>query len=138
MHKSERGFTLIELLIAVMIIGILAAVAYPSYVRYVQSTTESQVQGELMDLAAAQERWRAQNFQYTSTLSDLRTPLASNKNYSVTLTTADNNQTYVAKVTPKSGSVVDGEATFKVNQDGTTCFGNGDCTLGSDPSWSKK
>ncbi|MCK0155217.1 type IV pilin protein [Alcanivorax sp. S6407] len=91
-----------------------------------------------MDLAAAQERWRAQNFEYTASLADLRTPLASNKNYSVSLTLANNNQTYVAEVTPNSGTPVAGEASFKIDQDGTTCYGKGGCTLGSGPSWSKK
>lgn len=138
MKKQERGFTLIEIMIVVIIVGILASVAYPSYVRYVKSTAESQVQGELIDLAAAQERWKAQNFQYSSSLSDLKSPLANNKKYSVSVTVADNNQTFVAEVTPKSGSVVAGEASFKIDQDGTTCYGKGGCTLGSSPAWSKK
>lgn len=138
MKRNEQGFTLIEIMIVVIIVGILASVAYPSYVRYVKSTAESQVQGELIDLAAAQERWKAQNFKYTNVVADLRSPIANNKKYSLSLSVADNDQTFVAEVTPKSGSVVAGEASFKIDQDGTTCYGKGGCTLGSGPSWSKK
>lgn len=139
MRNKVEGFTLVELMITVVIVAILASVAYPSYVDYIKSTAESRVQGELLDLAAAQERWRAQNFQYTSTLSDLNSSLANNDKYSSTLTVTDNGQSFVAKATPKSGTVVAGEVSFKIDQDGTTCFGaNGDCTLGTDPVWSKR
>lgn len=138
-HKIE-GFTLVELMITLVIVGILAAVAYPSYVDYIKSTAESQVRGELIDLAAAQERWRAQNFQYTSSLANLNSALANNDKYSPTLTVSTNGQRFVAIATPKSGSVVEGEVSFKIDQDGTTCFGTAadGCTLGTDPVWGKR
>lgn len=47
----ERGITLIELMIAVVIVGILASIAYPSYQNQVERTRRSDAQGLLTDTA---------------------------------------------------------------------------------------
>lgn len=54
--KQSRGFTLIELMITVLIIGILAAIAWPSYQGFVEQGRRTDGQNALLDTAQALER----------------------------------------------------------------------------------
>lgn len=67
-----KGFTLIEILIVVAIVGILAAVAYPSYQNSVQKSRRTDAKSALMDTAALQEKWYFQFNQYTTDIDALK------------------------------------------------------------------
>jgi len=54
--KRQNGFTLIELIIAIVIVGILAAIAYPSYVTSVMKANRSEAKVELSDFAQRLQR----------------------------------------------------------------------------------
>ena len=60
-----RGFTLMELMIVVVIVGILAAIAYPNYQESVRKSRRSDAKTALSDLAARQEQYFNDNKTYT-------------------------------------------------------------------------
>lgn len=62
--KKQRAFTLIELMIAVAIVGILAAIAIPSYQDSVMKSRRSDAKGALLGLANAMERLFTTNNSY--------------------------------------------------------------------------
>ncbi|WP_339080126.1 type IV pilin protein [Pseudomonas sp. TMP9] len=65
---KQQGFSLIELMIVIAIIGILAAIAYPSYQNYVLRSGRADGQAKLMEILQAQERFYSQNQTYVTNL----------------------------------------------------------------------
>lgn len=93
----QRGFTLIEMMVVVLIIGILSAVAFPSYVSYVQKSRRFDVQALMYKLAAEMEREYtvANSYEGKSFSEEER----SHPYYRVTLP-VQTSQTYTIKAEP--------------------------------------
>lgn len=68
---GARGFTLVEIMLALVVVGVLAAVALPAYQQAVQKGRRSDAIAMLTAVQQAQERWRANRTGYAANLSDL-------------------------------------------------------------------
>ncbi|MDD2761648.1 MAG: type IV pilin protein, partial [Methylomonas sp.] len=62
--KNVRAFTLIELMIVVAVVGILAAIGYPSYTEYVTRAKRADGKAVLLQVQLAQEKWRTNHTTY--------------------------------------------------------------------------
>lgn len=61
---AQRGFTLIELMVTVVIIGVLAAIAIPSYSKYIVRSNRAAAQSEMMDIANREQQYLLANRSY--------------------------------------------------------------------------
>lgn len=73
-RSSSRGFTLIEVMVVVAIVGILAGVAYSSYIQSVTKTRRTSAQGCMLEMAQFMERFYTTNMRYDQTAA--ATPVA--------------------------------------------------------------
>lgn len=64
--RRQRGFTLIEIMITVAIVGIVAAIALPSYRSYVDRARRADARAQLMQAAQFMQRFYTANDQYVN------------------------------------------------------------------------
>jgi type IV pilus assembly protein PilE len=66
-----RGFTLLEVMIAVVVVGILAAIALPSYSAHLRKSARAEAQSTLTDAASRQQQFLVDRRRYASSMSQL-------------------------------------------------------------------
>ena len=85
MQKAGQGFSLTELLIVLAIIGILAALCYPSYQQYVLRSYRTEATTTLLQLANAQEHYLADHGSYAADLAALGAATTARYTFEITL-----------------------------------------------------
>ncbi|WP_445355100.1 type IV pilin protein [Microbulbifer sp. EKSA008] len=133
--RMNCGFTLIEVLVVVAIIGILGAIAYPSYMDSVRKSNRAEAKTELNDVAQRLQRcftafsaYDDANCSVAGEISNGNTLSTENDLYSISgVLTAT---TYTLTAAPQSGSVQAGDsscASFTLTQAGVKSASSGDC-----------
>jgi type IV pilus assembly protein PilE len=116
--RTSTGFTLIELMIVVAIIGILAMIALPGYQDVIRKGRRADAVEKLASIQQAQERYRANNSSYASTLATLFPPAAGSPASSASLTSTHydlsivsaTRSAYVANAAVKSDGLQSGDS----------------------------
>jgi len=123
--RQSRGFTLMEIMITVAIIGILAAIAIPSYQNHVRKANRSAAKAYILDVAQKQQLYLPTARGYAASLSELQStaPDDVTRFYDVTMTnSAGPPPTFTVTATPKGNQVVDGWIAIDANMTKTSQY----------------
>lgn len=119
--KIQKGFSLIELMIAVVVVGILAAVAFPSYQNYVVKSNRAAAQAFMVDAASREKQYLLDARSYASVADNsgfsalgMTVPGDVSKHYTIAISApAATPPSFTITATPTSSQqTADGELTL--------------------------
>ena len=141
MKKTARGMTLIELMIVVAILGIIAAIGYPSYLGHVKKTRRAEGMGELLELADRMERHYSdigsydQNDGSDMTANVIYHTTTAGGYYTLSIDSGTDNVDFTARAAPTSLGQQDTDkcGTFVITSQGTKTVTGG--SLSTSDCW---
>ncbi len=125
-RATQKGFTLIELMVTAAIVAVLAAIAYPSYTRYVARSNRTAAQAQMLDIANRQQQFLLANRAFASKSSlessgySLPSTLSGKYDYSITVGSSTV-PAYTITFAPIGSQAGDGNLTL--NSEGTKLWG---------------
>lgn len=134
---KPKGFTLIELMVVVAVVGILAAIAYPSYLEYVARARRADAKTVMLEDTQFLERFYTQNGTYVgATLPLIESPKGGGtKYYDLSFVAAQTATAFQIQAVPKNGQAGDRCGTLLVNQSNQKSVSS--ATLDSASCWNR-
>ena len=135
-RMSNRGFTLIEVMIALVVVGLLSALAYPSYQQQVAKGRRTDAKQSLLELSQRMERHYTERGTYVGAAlgaSGLFPSVTSGGYYDLSIT-AQTLDGFTVRAMPRGAQVGDACASFLYNQVGDQTV-SGDATLSAVKCW---
>ena len=132
--SSQQGITLIEIMIVVAIIGVLAAITYPSYQRYVIKSKRTDMMSEMQNFATQiQSNKLAQGSYSNDLVTGLGGPYPAQGTtlYQVTFTPNPLTSNWSIIATPEVGGQMATDGTLSLDFQGTKCRST-ICSTGDD------
>ena len=131
--RTGRGFSLIELMIVTVVLGIIVAIAVPSYRNFVARATRIEAKEPLLQIQVNQESFYLRNNTYTTDMSELGFPNAGcnpsdSGAYQICVTAADANAFTAVATYQGTDAEKDKCLTWQINDRGVkTSAPEGDC-----------
>ena len=135
--ETQRGFTLIEMMIVVAIIGILAAISYPSYQKYVIKSKRTDMMSEMHNIASIIESRKLAQGNYNNALItglDGDYPKQGNALYNVTFTPATLTSKWKITAQTINNTQVYGDGDLTLDYQAVKCRDN---VCGTGNEWNK-
>jgi type IV pilus assembly protein PilE len=120
-HNLQRGFTLVEIMIVIAVIGILSAIAFPSYQDYLIKGRRAAAQSHLMEIAQQQQQYLLDARAYAADLTtlNLTTPTDISSYYQISVTASEGPPpSFTITATPVSGSAQASDVTLSIDNTG--------------------